>query len=61
MKEPTLTITVEEGTLIYIPGRRLGTNKHDRAEGFWRLLPKKGKGTRPIPHRFRRYLEKPNG
>lgn len=43
---PTLTITVEEGVIVWIPPR---ANK----EGRWRLLPAKGKkGTRPVPRRL---------
>jgi hypothetical protein len=62
MKDPTITITVSEGTIVYVPGRRIRTNRHEMTEGSWRLLPAKGKGTRPLPHRLRRFVEgRPHG
>ncbi len=45
--EDLMNITIEsrEGTMIYVPATG------DR-EGTWRMLPKNGKGTRPIPKRL---------
>ena len=47
----SISITVKEGIIVWVPPRKEG-------KGRWRLLPKNGKGTRPVPRRFKAFLKK---